>query len=152
VERYNLLLNVINTSLVLLEKAVNGLELMSPTLDAMFSALLLNRVPPNWSDKAYPSLKPLASWMLDLDERVKFMRRWAQKGHPKCFWLSGLFFPHGFMTGVLQTYARKHTKPVDLLKFGFDVRAETDASDIKKGPLEGVYIYGLFIEGAKWST
>lgn len=42
------------------------------------------------------------------------------KGHPSAFWLSGFFFPHGFMTGILQTYARKHRKAIDFLKFKFN--------------------------------
>lgn len=81
---------------------------MSQELDLMFAALLNNRVPSNWESMAYPSLKKLGSWILDLKDRVNFMKEWATKGHPKSFWLSGFFFPHGFITGVLQTYARKY--------------------------------------------
>lgn len=109
------------TSLQLLSKAVHGLVLMSPTLDMMYSALLNNQVPQNWKEIAFASLKPLASWMSDLKARVDFMRLWAQKGHPKSYWLSGFFFPHGFITGVFQTYARKHKEPIDLLFFDFKV-------------------------------
>ena len=90
---------------------------MSAVLDAMHTDLMKNRVPDNWSLVAYPSLKPLASWMTDLADRVHFMRQWALLGHPACFWLAGFFFPHGFITGVLQTYARKHSRPIDLLHF-----------------------------------
>jgi dynein heavy chain len=68
---------------------------------------------------AYPSLKTLASWIKDLNLRVEFMRSWMKGGHPNCYWLSGFFFPHGFMTGTLQTYARKHLKAIDLLQFKF---------------------------------
>jgi len=49
------------------------------------------------------------------------MRSWMKGGHPNCYWLSGFFFPHGFMTGTLQTYARKHLKAIDLLQFKFKV-------------------------------
>ena len=86
---------------------------MSPELDLMSSALLKNHVPPNRLVVAYPSLKPLASWVRDLKDRVEFMRGWLNGGHPPCYWLSGFFFPHGFMTATLQTYARKHLKPID---------------------------------------
>ena len=74
---------------------------MSAVLDAMHTDLLNNRVPQNWKEVSFPSLKPLASWMTDLGKRVSFMRQWAQNGHPACFWLAGFFFPHGFITGVL---------------------------------------------------
>jgi dynein heavy chain, axonemal len=83
--------------------------------------------------------------------RVKFMYSWAHKGHPACFWLSGFFFPHGFLTGTLQTYARKRSKPIDLLAFNFKLTAHSEVDDIYDAPEDGVYIYGLFIQGAKWS-
>lgn len=82
-------------------KAIKGLVIMSPELDLMYTALMKNQVPPNWADVAYPSLKSLASWIKDLGLRVEFMRGWMKHGHPQCYWLSGFFFPHGFMTGTL---------------------------------------------------
>ena len=55
------------------------------------------------------------------------MQTWLKKGHPNAYWLSGFFFPQGFVTGVLQAYARKHLKAIDFLKFKFnclDLRTE----------------------------
>jgi dynein heavy chain len=121
IERYNKLLAKMGSSLALIMKAIKGLVIMSPELDLMYSALLKNQVPPNWSEVAYPSLKPLASWIRDLNQRVEFMRNWLKNGHPSCYWLSGFFFPHGFMTGTLQTFARRHQKAIDLLHFKFTV-------------------------------
>lgn len=79
------------------------------------------------------------------------MRNWLKNNHPSSYWLSGFFFPHGFMTGTLQTYARKHLKPIDLLQFKFKVLPQTTPDEITKGPDDGIYVYGLFIEGARWS-
>lgn len=100
-----------------LQQAVKGIILMSGSLDTMYSALLKNQVPQNWQQVSYPSLKPLGSWVDDLNERIRFMRLWAKTGHPKAYWLSGFFFPHGFITGILQTFARKYHRPIDLLHF-----------------------------------
>ena len=80
------------------------------------------------------------------------MRVWAKTGHPKAYWLSGFFFPHGFITGILQTYARKHHRPIDLLQFKFSVLDVYEASAICKAPQEGVYVFGLFMENASWSS
>lgn len=67
VSRYNTLLAEITTSLTQLHDAILGKINMSAILDAMHTDLMKNRVPTNWSLVAYPSLKPLASWMTDLD-------------------------------------------------------------------------------------
>jgi dynein heavy chain len=115
IERYNRLLTKMGTSLSSLMKAIKGLVIMSPELDLMYTALSKNQVPPNWAEVAYPSIKSLASWIKDLNLRVEFMRSWLKGGHPSCYWLSGFFFPHGFMTGTLQTFARKHNKAIDTL-------------------------------------
>lgn len=122
IERYNRLLRTMAHSIAQLQRAIQGLVVMSQELDLMSAALLKNQVPPNWQAVAYPSLKPLAAWVKDLGERVEFMRKWLQHGHPAAFWLSGFFFPHGFLTGALQTYARKHLLPIDLLVFRYRVK------------------------------
>jgi len=57
-----------------LKKAINGFILLSDELDSMFYDLLINKVPKNWQKVAYPSLKPLSSWMKDLKLRVTFLR------------------------------------------------------------------------------
>jgi len=74
-----------------------------------------------WEKVAYPSLKPLASWIEDLKKRVEFMRTWLESGNPPCFWLSGFYFPQGFITGVLQTHARKYEIAIDHLSFSFRI-------------------------------
>jgi dynein heavy chain len=46
---------------------------------------------------------------------------WLTRGAPPSYWLSGFFFPQGFLAGILQTYARKYNHPIDELKFDFVV-------------------------------
>lgn len=108
-ERFNRLISQIAKTLSDLQKAIQGLVEMSFDLDLMYTSLLNNKVPDLWTKVAYPSLKPLSSWFTDLGERIAFMSKWLHEGHPPAFWLSGFFFPHGFMTGTLQTYARNYS-------------------------------------------
>jgi len=75
-EKFNRMLKVMRLSLSDLQKAINGFIVMSETLDKMYLSLQNGVVPGNWSKIAYPSLKPLASWYIDLKERVNFMDDW----------------------------------------------------------------------------
>lgn len=120
-QRFNNLLNVIKSSLLNIQKAIKGIILMSPELDKMYSSLMNNQVPSIWEDVAYPSLKPLGAWIKDLAERIFFMRNWLINGNPNAYWLSGFFFPQGFITGVQQTHARKGGIPIDKINFSFRI-------------------------------
>lgn len=150
VEKFNRLLHVMERTLNDIKAAIEGIIVMTQELDIMYVSFQNGVVPPNWEDVAYPSLKPLASWFNDLVERVAFMEKWLTEGEPATFWLSGFFFPQGFMTGCLQTYSRKHMIPIDQLNFAFKVLKAEEPDEIEKGPEDGVYINGLFMDGARY--
>eukprot|EP00040_Diaphanoeca_grandis_P037866 m.251032 g.251032 ORF g.251032 m.251032 type:complete len:4203 (+) comp33890_c0_seq2:91-12699(+) len=149
--RFNKLLGVIDTSLVELLKALKGLVVMSADLETASNSLFNNQVPDIWSKKAYPSLKPLAAWVADLVERVAFIQRWFDEGTPPAYWISGFYFPQAFLTGTLQNYARTHVLAIDSLSYDFQV-LNRDARNIKVKPADGCYIYGLYLEGARWDA
>ncbi|KAJ3415371.1 Dynein heavy chain 6, axonemal, partial [Chytridiales sp. JEL 0842] len=138
--RFNKLLSVVRNSLDSLIKAVKGLVVMSSELELVFKSLLNNEVPTAWSNAAYPSLKPLGSWVKDLHLRIQELALWIERGQPHSFWLPGFFFPQGFLTGVLQNHARKYNIPIDSLVFAFkisdyeenDPRISTDVSITKQ--------------------
>jgi dynein heavy chain len=108
------------------------------------------QVPELWARVAYPSLKPLAAWVADFKQRVAAMASWLTHGPPPCFWLPGFFFPQGFMTGVLQMHARKYALPVDSLSFQFRVTQHASGEDVPEAPADGIYVSGLWIDGARW--
>ena len=132
-EKFNKILIKIQSSLENLEDAIKGTITMSNEGDEIFNSLLINKIPLAWSKICYPSHKPLASWFNDLLERVNFIRHWLTQGNPAVFWLSGLFYPQGFITGVLQNHARDYKKPVSEISFRYKV-ITTAAEEIKKGP------------------
>lgn len=150
--RYNKLTIKMKSSLIGLQRAIKGEVLMSDELDKMFTSLVNNQVPKNWEAVAPPSLKPLASWVQDLKARLVFMRDWLENGQPNVFWMSGFFFPQGFMTGTLQNHARKYSQAIDTLTFTFAFLDEEFAEDVpkKKVPEDGVLVCGLFMDGARW--
>lgn len=149
--RYNRLLTVMFSTLSDLQKALLGLVVMSSALEGMGTALFNQKIPAMWEARAYPSLKPLGAWTEELIARLKFIQDWVSNGIPASFWISGFYFPQAFLTGTLQNYARRHHLPIDTLYFDFNIM-DTTAEAITTGPTDGCYIYGLFLEGARFDN
>ncbi|XP_040273964.1 dynein heavy chain 6, axonemal [Bufo bufo] len=169
VDRFNNLLKVLKNSLETLNKAIAGFVVMSEEMERIYKSFLNNQVPILWSDAAYPSLKPLGSWVKDLLLRTSFIDAWIRQGQPKSFWISGFFFPQGFLTGVLQNHARKYNLPIDELSFHYSVlpcyrdqAAVIEAiKNMKFGeelpmdkelptPEDGVFVHGMFMDASRW--
>jgi dynein heavy chain len=148
--RFNGLIEVMLSTLKQLQRAIKGEVVMSSDLEIMYNAFVFQKVPPAWEEAGYPCLKPLASWVEDFLQRIDFMSRWLIEGPRPTYWLSGFFFPQGFMTAVKQTYSREFRIAVDTLRIGCEMTG-LDARDIDKPPEIGAYVYGLFMEGGRFN-
>ncbi|KAK7490596.1 hypothetical protein BaRGS_00018199, partial [Batillaria attramentaria] len=126
-QRFNVLLGIVRSSLQNVQKAIKGLVVMSADLEAMTRSLLVGKQPDMWKKRSYPSLKPLGSYMHDFLERLHFLQ--------------------AFLTGVMQNFARKYTIPIDKLAFDFEV---LKVDKVDKPPDDGAFVWGLFLDGARW--
>lgn len=88
-------------------------------------------------------------------------------GSPPSYWISGLYFPQGFMTGCLQRHARKYSIPIDSLKVDFELtqivllqeeiaavhaaisREDHNAYQGLQKLEDGVYVHGLFLDAGR---
>jgi dynein heavy chain len=116
----------------------------------MCNSLFDQQVPKIWASVGFLSMKPLGSWTQDLTDRIQFLQKWIDGGTPNVFWISGFFFPQAFITGTLQNYARKYVIAVDRIDFEVKVLDHMTQHEVKEKPENGCYIYGIFLEGARW--
>jgi dynein heavy chain len=152
--KFNILLSSMKKMLLEMQRAIKGLVVMSAELDAAYANFLFQQVPAKWGEGGvgYPSLKPLASWFKDFVERCSFMHLWLTTQPPSSFWIPAFFFPQGFLTSALQMYARKYQEAIDLLTFTAHVKPFTGLEDTPGPPEDGVYVHGMFVEGARFDA
>ena len=151
IERYNALLIKISKSLIDLDAAIQGFSVMTTDLEEIFQCIYDGRVPDVWS-QVYKSKKPLGSWTRDLISRIAQFSEWAVTTHPPILFNLGYFtFPTGFLTAVLQVSARKNGVAIDTLSWEFAIINQSE-NHIKESPAEGVYVKGMFLEGAAFDA
>jgi len=150
-ERMNIVLSTIRTSLDELALGLKGDLVMSESMEALATALAADRVPLSWAAVAYPSLRPLSSWIKNLISRHTQLSEWTSSptNLPNTVWLPGLFNPASFLTAVQQVAARKGGYALDATALVTEVTRKVD-SQVDAPPREGAYIHGLYLEGARW--
>jgi len=158
--RMNKLLATIRSSLEELQKGLDGSLNMSEAMEDLAEALDLNQVPgrnpfhkASWEKLAWFSQKNLRSWFSDVLLRVKQLEEWVEDlSLPKSMWLPGLFNPMAFNTAVMQVTARQTGFALDNMTVETYVTIYRDTQAAMHKPSTGVFIHGLFIEGARWLT
>ncbi|XP_053119664.1 dynein axonemal heavy chain 11 isoform X1 [Hemicordylus capensis] len=149
-ERMNILIREIQRSLKQLDLGLKGELTFSPAMEALQSSLFYDLVPDAWTKLAYPSTYSLAQWFNDLLMRCRELDTWTQDlVLPAVVWLSGFFNPQSFLTAIMQSMARKNNWSLDKMCLTTDVTKKA-RDDYGHPPREGAYIFGLFMEGARW--
>ena len=119
-------------------------------MEALQESLYLDQVPKTWELRAYPSLFPLSSWFVDLLNRFKDLELWTSDFQlPYAVTLGYLFNPQSFLTAIMQTTARKNEWPLDRMCLSVDI-TKRSKEELGGAPREGAYIWGLYLEGARW--
>uniref|UniRef100_A0AAX7TS70 Dynein axonemal heavy chain 11 n=1 Tax=Astatotilapia calliptera TaxID=8154 RepID=A0AAX7TS70_ASTCA len=151
-ERMNTLIYEIRRSLKELDLGLKGELAMSSEMEKLQAALFFDNVPDSWTKLAYPSTYSLAIWYNDVMQRCKELDSWTQDlSLPSVVWLSGLFNPQSFLTAVMQSLARKNEWPLDKVNLTVDVTKKFK-EEFNQPAREGAYVYGLYMEGARWDT
>ena len=150
-ERMNVLLTEIRRGLAELDLGLKGDLTMSPPMEQLMRSLASDTVPPSWERVAWPSMRPLGSWMVNLVQRCAQLSDWTSDMQlPPVVWLSGLFNPSSFLTAVMQTTARRNDWALDRTVVVTEVTKKA-AEDIQVPSRDGCYVSGLTLEGARWT-
>ncbi|KAG7325031.1 hypothetical protein KOW79_011347 [Hemibagrus wyckioides] len=149
-ERMNILTKEISRSLKELSLGLKGELTITTDMEELGNSLFLDTVPETWTKRAYPSLKGLGDWYADLLLRIKELETWTSDfAMPAAVWLSGFFNPQSFLTAIMQATARKNEWPLDKMCLAVEV-TKKNREDMTSAPRDGAFIYGLFMEGARW--
>lgn len=149
IDRLQRVISLVRETLKDLKLAIDGTIIMSDRLRNALDCIYDARVPSAWEDVSWPS-STLGFWFSDLLARHEQLKAWVSTGRPLVFWLTGFFNPQGFLTAMRQEITRAHKGwALDNVKVQTDVLKQMK-EDVTTAPQEGVYIHGLFLEGASW--
>uniref|UniRef100_A0A8D8Y8J0 Dynein heavy chain 8, axonemal n=1 Tax=Cacopsylla melanoneura TaxID=428564 RepID=A0A8D8Y8J0_9HEMI len=148
IDRMQRVLKTVSTTLKDLLLAVDGAIIMNEALKDAMDKISDAQVPNAWKKPSWMS-SSLGFWFSELIERNTQLETWVTEGRPKQFWMTGFFNPQGFLTAMKQEVARANKWPLDLVEITNTV-TNVYREGVVKAPAEGVYVYGLFLEGAAW--
>ena len=151
-ERWEILNNVMNKSLVQIKRALLGEIAMSGELDALGTALFNGQLPDSWRRYMPASDKQLGPWLLFHQKRQAQYKAWVDEGEPKVMWLSGLSIPETYTAALVQTTCRRYGWPLDKSSLYTKVTQYTSPSQVSERLVDGCYVSGLYLEGAAWDV
>jgi dynein heavy chain, axonemal len=142
-----------------LQLAIKGEVVMSEELALTLTAMFEAKVPGFWvftvaGDEFSWILPTLGLWFTSLTARDEQDRSWLNNGRPNSYWLTGFFNPQGMLTAMKQEVTRKHKAQqweLDNVVYLTEVTPHERVDHVRSPPPEGVYIHGLFLDGAAWS-
>jgi len=150
-ERINVVIIEIKRSLIELDLGLKGDLTMTGQMELLMNALANDATPGSWAIIAYPSLRPLSSWFVNLLQRHEQLLAWTgDLSVPFSVWLSGLFNPQSFLTAVKQTTARRNDWPLDKTEVITEVTKKATREQVDAAARDGAFIHGLTLEGARW--
>ncbi|XP_059171726.1 dynein axonemal heavy chain 8-like [Physella acuta] len=149
IDRMQRVITLVRNTLTDLKLAIDGTIIMSENLRDALDNLFDARVPKQWIRYSWQS-STIGFWYTELLERNQQFSTWIYQGRPVTFWMTGFFNPQGFLTAMRQEVTRAHKGwALDTVTLHNDI-TKYFKDDINVAPPEGVYVYGLYLEGAQW--
>ncbi|RVE46462.1 hypothetical protein evm_008872 [Chilo suppressalis] len=149
IDRMQKVISLVRTTLKDLLLAIDGTIIMNEALRDSLDNIYDAKVPNIWLRSSWSS-STLGFWFTEFLERNIQFSTWCFQARPFSFWMTGFFNPQGFLTAMRQEVTRAHKGwALDMVSLHNDV-TKNIYEEIKAPPAEGVFIHGLFLDGAGW--
>jgi len=152
IERYEALIRRMIDNLADLKRALKGEIGMSQVLEDLGTSIFNGQLPGAWASLAPQTEKPLGSWMEHFLRRYRQYQDWCLQGDPAVFWLSGIHIPDSLLSSLVQASCRRRGWALDKSTLYTKVTKFAGRSEVKQKLLDGTYIEGLYLEGARWDV
>uniref|UniRef100_A0A674C0E6 Dynein axonemal heavy chain 5 n=1 Tax=Salmo trutta TaxID=8032 RepID=A0A674C0E6_SALTR len=146
IDRMQRVIVLVRNTLTDLKLAIDGTIIMSENLRDALDCMYDARIPSRWKKASWAS-STLGFWFTELLDRNRQFQAWIFEGRPNCFWMTGFFNPQVIVDHEI-TRANKGWA-LDRMVLCNEV-TKWMKDDITQPPSEGVYVYGLYLEGAGW--
>lgn len=158
IQRFQAVIARVRAMLTAMQQAIRGEIVMTSELLQAMADMFDARVPRSWlftpgGDEFSWLLPTMGMWFASLLERDVQLRTWLNNGRPNTYWLAGFSNPQGFLTAMKQEVTRLHrgqSWALDDVEYYSEVSEMDRSENVRSPPKEGVYVHGLFVEGARW--
>ncbi|XP_026319440.1 dynein heavy chain 8, axonemal-like [Hyposmocoma kahamanoa] len=148
-DRMQKVISLVRMTLKDLLLAIDGTIIMNEALRDSLDCIYDARVPALWLKPSWSS-STLGFWFTELLERHIQFNFWIFTMRPNSFWMTGFFNPQGFLTAMRQEVTRAHKGwALDMVSLHNDA-TKFLLDEIKAPPPEGVFVHGMFLDGAGW--
>ncbi|KAJ8736205.1 hypothetical protein PYW08_006861 [Mythimna loreyi] len=149
IDRMQKVITLVRHTLKDLLLAIDGTIIMNEALRDSLDNIYDAKVPTIWLRSSWSS-STLGFWFTEFLERTIQFSTWCFQARPNSFWMTGFFNPQGFLTAMRQEVTRAHKGwALDMVALHNDVTKFT-YDEIKAPPPEGVFVHGMFLDGAGW--
>jgi dynein heavy chain len=151
IDRMQKVIGAVRETLTQLLLAIEGTVVMTSKLQNALDSMYDARIPAAWLGISWISVS-LGFWFTSLLNRHAQFYSWCFDGRPSCFSMTGFFNAQGFTTAMRQEITRAHKGwALDGVVMANLVTKIPGREEVTSAPKEGVYVYGLFLDGAGWN-
>jgi len=150
VDRIQKVMGLVKRNMKNLQEAIRGEIIMTSDLIECLNSMYDAKVPAHWIVASQMELSGWGFWVADFMKRCEQYSGWLENGRPKVYWLTGWFNPQAFITAMRQEKTRSEKGwALDNVSVRTEV-IKYEHDEVRAAPDDGLYIYGLSLDGARW--